>query len=775
MLKILVPEKKGIGGIAAAEFASFWRKVTGESLPVITRDDPKSDLVVLGSDAVNAFTHAKIVEKVIPPFTLASGTDQYQLRSAVDSNGRTLLFLAGARPRALLYGVYRFFELRADCRYFWDGDLVPEAEKIDISGLDLKEAPRFQYRGLRYFAHRSLNRFQAEHWDFGEWKREIDWILKKRMNLFMLRIGLDDLFQKAFPDVVSYPKGYETDYAVPRSYDDRTLFWSLKYRGELRKKVLSYARERDLLHPEDIGTMTHWYSRTPQEYLDKVKPDFMPQATSGYGEKSGLVWDIRQEKNLEAYWKLTETHIKEYGSPDIFHTIGLAERRCYADRDSNHQMKLYTYRRIQKKLREHYPNAPLLIGSWDFSMYWTPEEVRDLVKELDPDRTLIFDYTSDTDDELRTFQNWDLCGKFPWIYGIFHAYEPNSEPRGNYDAIARRLPVAAADPMCKGMVYWPENSHTDTLMLEFLAANAWDPRKSNYQIDSFLEKFCAARYDARNAAKMRGFWKEALPFIKARHWNGPGQLNSDRTRRIYFWLFSEFIFQPRYLNDDHPEVEQKARYFRDMLAPIVPAAPGLLRRLAALKLEKEHEFVRRDVIDLIRTVVSRVLCHAFSQLSLALFDWRHGADKRKEIEARFDFVRNAESVFAEILAADSDYSLYASLQALRKKQKTNPNFEYTLKGNAENGYCRSFITELFAGIYIPELDVCREIFREAGADRKLDLKKNEDPRYLAVKDRFYRTPLKKMAPDRAQAAKNLSANLKKLAKSFEIMNSISKE
>ena len=249
MLKVLVPEKKGIGAIAAAEFVSFWRKVTGEKLTVITRDDPKSDLVVLGSDASNAFTHAKIVEKVIPPFSIVSGSDDYQFRSAKDANRRKLLFIAGGRPRAILYGVYRFFELRANCRYFWDGDIVPSSKKIDITGLDLIESPRFRYRGLRYFAHRSLNRFQAEHWDFEEWKREIDWILKKRMNLFMLRIGLDDLFQKAFPNVVSYPKGYETDYAVPRTYDDRTLFWSLKYRGELRKKVLAYARERDLLHP----------------------------------------------------------------------------------------------------------------------------------------------------------------------------------------------------------------------------------------------------------------------------------------------------------------------------------------------------------------------------------------------------------------------------------------------------------------------------------------------------------------------------------------------
>jgi hypothetical protein len=765
MLKILTPNKKGAAGIAAAEFASLWRKVTGESLSVALRDDRRSNLVVLGSDACNAFTHRLIVDKVIPQFSLVSGSDAYALRSATDGNGRRLLFIAGGRPRALLYGVYRFFELRANCRYFWDGDLTPEAKAIDITGFDLVESPRFRYRGLRYFAHRSLTRFQAEHWDFPEWKREIDWILKKRLNLFMLRIGLDDLFQKAFPEVVTYPKGYKIAGSKPRSYDDRTLFWSLKYRAQLRKKVLAYARERDLWHPEDVGTMTHWYSRTPQEYLDKVNPAFIPQATTSYGEKSGLVWDIRQDRNLEAYWKLTETHIREYGSPEIFHTIGLAERRCYADRDANHQMKLYAYRRIQKKLREHYPNAPLLVGSWDFSMYWQPEEVRELVKELDPERTLILDYTSDTDDELRTFRDWGLCGQFPWIFGIFHAFEPNTEPRGNYKAIADRLPIAAADPMCKGLVYWPENSHTDTLMLEFFAVNAWEPAPSNVCIASFLESFCSARYDAKTAKKMLPLWQAALPFIEARHWNGTG-IRKRNDKNKYKWLFSEFIFNPAARLQDALTDTRFASYFRELMS-VVSVAPELLRRFAMLNLGREHEFVRRDVLDLCRTVISRVLCRTFSELIIAVGEWKSGADNAASIDGMFALLLKQERLFADILGTDREYSLYESLLELEAKHRTNPDFEYTLKGNAEDHYCRSFITELFVGLYIPELEVCRKVFCEAAASGVRTPDFVGDPRLAAVRDNFYAVPLQQLAPDGVAAEKRFAADLKKMADSVD--------
>ncbi len=758
MTKILVPGKQGVYQIAANEFASLWQRVTGKKLAVTVCDDGRSDLIVLGSDALNAFAHGKIVGKEIAQFGIRADSDDFQLLSLAEG-GRTVLFIAAGRPRALLYGVYHFFELRADCRYFWDGDRIPKARTIDISKLDVLESPRFEYRGLRYFAHRSLHRFQAEHWDFEDWKKEIDWMLKKRFNLFMLRIGLDDLFQKAFPEHVSYP-GYEVPESTERSYDDRNLFWPLQYRGELRRKILAYARERDLLHPEDVGTMTHWYSRTPIEYLDKVQPDFLPQATAGYGEKTGLVWDIRQEKNLDAYFHLTETHIKEYGAPTLFHTIGLAERRCYDDREANHQMKLYTYRRIIAKLREKYPHAPLLIASWDFAMYWTPEEVRSLVKELNSNNTIILDYTSETDDELRTFQNWDLVGKFPWVFGLFHAFEPNTEPRGNYEVIERRLPIAAADPMCKGMILWPECSHTDTLLLEYLSDNAWNPSPENLDIEVFLEKFCSARYSLEQLPRMQILWKQMLPLIKARHWNGPGN-------RTHF-LFAEVFFRPCWylLNLDTRQLFMHQYYLQALETP-VKTAPEIFAGLAAMASGLEDEFLRRDVLDLARTCAARTLHYGLLKMVFAFERWRNFQGTQQEVLDRLELCGKMLDLFGRLLAAHPDYSMYETLLLLQKHPQCNPNFEKTLKGNAENGYCRAYIYELVGEIYCPEFALAADIIRQRlTQDNHEQLLMPEDALKTKLKqiaDRFYQKPLREMAPDTKKGLQKLPDTLRKMS------------
>ena len=116
---------------------------------------------------------------------------------------------------------------------------------------------------------------------------------------------MDDLWQRAFPETCTYenePGG--------EGYNDRTPMWSLKYRGELRIKVLKYARELDLIQPEDCGTMSHWYSPAPDSFIKGEKPDFFPQADTRYSNPRTLVWDIRKGRNMDNYMKLTETAVQ---------------------------------------------------------------------------------------------------------------------------------------------------------------------------------------------------------------------------------------------------------------------------------------------------------------------------------------------------------------------------------------------------------------------------------------------------------------------------------
>ncbi len=676
--------------IAANAFAEMYEKVTGITLPVLTEDDGESDLVLIGSDAVNETVMNLYLAQKTDDFGIRYGTDDYCMRSYKDGK-RKMLILAAGRGRAALYAVYDFFERFADCHYFWDGDVIPRMGSIEIPDVDITESPRFEYRGLRYFAHRGLWRFQAEHWSLLDWKREIDWMVKRRLNFFMLRIGMDDLWQRTFPETVPYPE--KNEIAGGEKYNDRTTFWSLEYRGELRKKILEYALERDLMHPEDSGTMSHWYSPAPKEFLEAEKPEFLTQATSGYSNPQTLVWDIRRQRNMDNYMKLTDGYVREFNpNANIFHTIGLAERGMSEDREENMRMKLFTYRKIAECIREKYPNSKLMLAGWDLFFKWKPEEVPRLLSELDPERTLILDYEGEGHDPEYTFLNWGIVGKFPWIFGLFHGYEPESSLHGPYDRSDERLKVAAEDPMCKGMVIWPELSHTDPLLHEYLAENSWTPL--TMKIEELAERMAYRRY-GKFAEKMNGAWQALMPLIKAFDWGGnTSREESDPEWEKYIvpWgdhveLWSNPISAYQLVGDNH--AVKHLIYMLNLNTELPAPTAKSLRIIAALpNAAFEDEFVKRDAVDLARTAVGRFM--HFAIMKAIVLKYYHREEEIALLRADF---KALEEILPSILAFHDDFSMNATLKRLKAEAPVNPNFETAMKKNLVNEYCAQYAYE----------------------------------------------------------------------------------
>ena len=707
--------------IAADTFASLAHEVAECEAYIVTDEqcentDTTSSLTVLiGNDAVNSLVASLFVSKKLAALDMRYGTDDLCIRSAT-IDGKRYLLLAGGRPRAAIYAVYRYFERFCGCRWFWDGDRIKKGE-LTIDNIDASESPRFEYRGLRYFAHRSLHRFQAEHWSYEDWCSEIDWMLKKRLNLFMLRIGMDDIFQKAFPDVVSYP---DRDKPLPEAgagYDDRTLFWSLEYRGELRKKILEYAFERDLMHPEDCGTMTHWYSRTPKEFLQKVNPDLLPQVTKSYGDPTGRVWDIRKQQNFDNYFKLTKAHVEHYGKPEIFHTIGLGERLFSADAEENRRMKLYVYRKIASQIKQNYPNAPLLIASWDLWMRWSPDEVKALVGELDPNQSIILDYTSDTM-KKNNFTEWGVVGKFPWIFGVFSGYEPNSDIRGYYEL----LKIAKSDPKCRGMVLWPELSHGDPFVIEYTAQNAWEAE--TLPISEQLDRYCNDRYPEDIRAQMCDIWHTFIPIASTMAWSTDGEA-------LEYDIFPLIIGRARFDKARAQEYRKTAAF----IAAQQTAAIRVLNQLSSMPLD--DDMTRRDAFDIARTVLGRFANAAIAQAELLYATGAPLSELEKAMGTALDII----SLLAELLGSHNDYSLYATLERMRSVTDVNPDFERTLKNNAECLYCRGYIYENARYLYVPEAKLLfNEVIRAARCGTELDRSVLTEGAQR-IKECYFNTPL----------------------------------
>jgi len=659
----------------AAEFAKYHRLITGREAP--------RDAVTFALD----------------PNVSTSGKDAYTIKSV-----ETGVAITGVNLRSVWYGLYDLLERRGGCHWFWDGDVVPKKDAIDLSGLDAREEAHFLYRGLRYFAHRGLTRFQAEHWGLEDWKQEIDWCLKRRLNVFMLRIGQDDLFQLAFHETCAYPDSSKPLPRHGKGYDDRSLFWPLEFRGELRQKLQRYAFARGLTVPEDFGTMTHWYSRTPEDFLEKKNPPFLPQATKGYSERNGLVWDIREDIWADAYWKLTQTAVREYGTgaptPRLLHTIGLGERRCFTNRTDNLALKIAALEKFLTRAHRDYPDAKVLLAGWDFYSTWHPDEVKALVARLDPKRDIIWDYEGDATSD-NNFTKWGVVGKFPYTYSIFLAFESALDIRANYPLIEERQKIVQNDPSCQGYIFWPESSHTDTLLLRFFTANAWSSRPLPHQ--QVLDEFCASRYRVAGDA-MKAIWKRVIPLSYLLDWGGN---------------YGRFCTARNALAGMAAENKRRSAAKTAAWGKTSVEAPAIFALLA--EIPWSDDFLRRDTVDLARTTLDRLILRRLQELADDWESWRAGRRAGDDLPMRAEQLTTLVEKMADVLSLHTDYSLAESYQRLDAVRKiTNPDFEKTLFDNASNGYCQSHQYELARYWYAPRMRALAKKLATAVADGRRD-------------------------------------------------------
>ena len=718
-----------------AEFAKYYRMITG-------RDAPEN-----------------AVRFAIDPKVSKTGKDAYRIVSVGASvplargrAGRVSLpavTITGSNLRSVWHGLYDLLERRGGCHWFWDGDVVPKRDSIDLSKLDVHEEARFEYRGLRYFAHRGLTRFQAEHWGPEDWKKEIDWILKRRLNVFMLRIGQDDLFQRTFPDTCAYPDPAKPLPGTGVAHDDRTLFWSLQYRGKLRDNLQKYAFARGLMVPEDFGTMTHWYSRTPEDFLAKKKPDFIPLANKGknYQVPNAQVWNIRDDKWVDEYWKMTKTAVESYGrgapEPRLLHTIGLGERRCYKDKKKNFDMKILALDKFLAKAHTDYPDAKVLLAGWDFYLTWHPDEVKALLPRLDPKRDIIWDYEGDLAPQEHKsgnwFGKWGLVGNFPYTYSMFLAYENALDVRANYPLIEERQKIVQNDPFCKGYILWPESSHTDTLGLRFFTANAWSAKPVPH--GDVLDEFCASRY-GDYAERMKAAWKAAIPASYLRAWGSN---------------YGRFIVGKGF------DAEASEKRIRAWTKPVEEAC-AVFALLSDVPWN--DAFVRRDAIDLARMVLDRLIALRTMELCRDIAAWRKGgaaasAQQQEQLAARAETVVRLCDLMADLLALHTDYSLWESYQRLDAVEKIqNPAFEKTLFENASCPYCRSHQYELARHWYAAHARKMADRLAKAVAsgDRAAKLSEGAEAERLALKAK----PLESLRPTLPRTAENFRKVLRVL-------------
>ncbi len=335
-----------------------------------------------------------------------------------------------------------------------------------------------------------------------------------------------------------------------------------------------------------------------------------------------------------------------------------------------------------------------------------------------------------------------LKDNFPWIFGIFSAYEPESEIRGFYSLTNERIKLAKADKACKGVVLWPELSHGDPLITEYLAVNSWE--NDTPEIDDFLNKYCSDRYSNSFARVMTKLWQDFMPIIELVAWSMED--NAAQTGNpIFTYVAGRADFNVHKFKDYKIRLGDRLKY--------IEQASDILLRIA--EINPDDEQLKRDLFDIARTIISRYLDAAILKAQILYFD------RSDSLKVIMDSAVSLMRLLADLLSAHSDYSLYDSLLKLQSVTDTNPNFEITLKRNSECMYCRSFIYENAQYLYLPELiALFNEVKTSLEENREIN-REGLKEEYGKIRDNYFALPFSVIESQKQQV--NLSEICKKAA------------
>lgn len=166
------------------------------------------------------------------------------------------------------------------------------------------------------------------------------------------------------------------------------------------------------------------------------------------------------------------------------------------------------------------------------------------------------------------------------------------------NCVTAGLKIAVDDVYCKGMIFWPELSHSDPIIIEYLSANAWAPLK--HDINEIVKKYCFNRYGAYSE-RMYDCWKNFLPFMKLTNWGSYSQIQSDdntfKTDNFWFDHNDIWVKPIDYLRGHStPPTEYVSNNIKSS-QNMLKTLKTVIKTLAYIIRETTQIFILRDAVD----------------------------------------------------------------------------------------------------------------------------------------------------------------------------------
>jgi alpha-N-acetylglucosaminidase len=577
---------------AAQELQSFIRQMTGGS-PRLLKDSTSEDVPRALVSMLVGRTRA--VEKLISTGMIGDPAtkhpEAYLVKSLSEAGSKQIVFL-GATGIGTLYAVYHYLEKYCGVGFFYDGDQVPRREQVRVEDIEISTQPHF---GERMTMNLTLYWYSTPWWEWEDWKKYIDWMIRNRYNILSLwdTPGEDLAWQRTWTRFGVHISDHS--YSGP----PYGIFTPIKYgvhppslavwregQSELNRKIIDYARARGMrtVAPAVSGIVPpEFASVCPKARIFQVSWSTFPKQS--YLHPSEPLYHDVGKAFLEEYVSL-------YGTDQLYWLENYLECEVEGPKELQEEIRREIAGANFQVVNEVDPKGVGILSGWPYSFSrlafaWTPQLVREHLDRVPPERVRILDQAGDS---MPLYKQMDYFFGRPWHFGVIHSSGGATHLHGNMPLLERQFKKVAQDEQaehCVGFSSTEEIIGHNYFYYQFLAKLAWNP--SEVDVRSFTAQYARARYGEAAAPKMMGVLQELLASVY-----GPaaGSGGGPLTQPLYWHR----------LAGDTISFNQ---------GDVQPSFTAPLRRALELALEEkqglsENPFYLRDLNDIARQYLAEV-------------------------------------------------------------------------------------------------------------------------------------------------------------------------
>jgi len=494
--------------------------------------------------------------------------------------------------------------------------------------------------------------YSAPWWNWDDWKRYIDWLLKTRYNILTLwdTPGEDVVWRQVWSkfgvtvDQSSY-SGPPFGMFPPIKYGvdpPQPVQWA-EWQRDLNRKIVEYAHARGMktVSPAVSGMVPPEFKRVfpNARTFQSIWPGPDRYAQT-YLHPSDPLYRSTGKAFLEAYNAL-------YGTDHIYWLENYLECSIRTDSAVQNEVRREIAGANFRVINEVDPKGIGLLSTWTYSNQpreWPRTLVEEHFARVPKDRVRIVDQYAES---LPLYKEWDYFGDRPWHFGMVYSFASDTYLHGDMRKLAEQVKSVANDPRAARCVgYYPNEEAVghNHFYAAFQARLGWNP--AEVDLNRYVREYAAARYGERTAPLL----VEALTGLAATVYGRA------RAAKPMYWRrpsadpdVRQGVNSPEYLSRLRGVVEQYHR-----------AAPQLAH--SPLYLHDLNDITRQYLAELYNAHMLK-LTAAFSSYDTAAFEREAAA-----LETLLDAIE-------QLLSHDDAYWLSRSIRKARALPGAAPDFD----------------------------------------------------------------------------------------------------